>query len=362
MNWKLIIPFALLLAFDAQAQVSVVSPTDGSLWIGTSGDGIVRYGRNGRTLHYSVASGHLKNDTIQSLVFDASGILYILDGAGSLTSYSSVEGFTAVPSFESGVGALSESAGIPYIIKDSLLYSLSSEIPELVRTLPFSVSSGVLPDLEYDTEPDTLAEPSKEKRGRPLSKFLWLALGLCLGLLLGFFLFRKRKAEAVPEVVPDTVPVVPPSKEEVPAIHEEAPAKGEESAPLENSKSAPGGIEEALQASDFGKKVWNLVLANLSNPAYGVEQVASDLDITRIHVNRKLKAQTGYSPSAVFKFIRMDHASRLLMEGKLSIADVARECGFASASYFSTAFKDYFKQSPSEFVANKSSETGTLDL
>ena len=149
-------------------------------------------------------------------------------------------------------------------------------------------------------------------------------------------------------------------KEEVPVVETE-PAPKEEM-PAAEEASAPLGIEEALKASEFGQKVWDLVIANLSNPAYGVEQVAADLEISRIHVNRKLKAQTGYSPSAVFKFIRMNHASRLLLEGKLTIADVARECGFASASYFSTAFKDYYKQSPSEYVAGKSPVNGTLDL
>ena len=281
------------------------------------------------------------------MVFDTSGTLYILDGAGSLTRYSSVEGFSAVPSFESGVGSLSESAGIPYIIKDSLLYSISSGTPELVRTLPFSISSASLPDFECENEADAQPEPSSEEKGSALLTLLWIALGICLGLLLGFLLFRRRKPEEVAE----------------PAIVEEpAEEVAEVEAPIVTEGSAPIGIEAALQTTDFGKKVWALVLANLANPGYGVEQVAADLDISRIHVNRKLKAQTGYSPSAVFKFIRMDHASKLLLEGKLAITDVARQCGFSSASYFSTAFKDYFKQTPSEYVASKSEATGKLDL
>ena len=361
MNWKLVIRFVLVLALGVQAvctasasevgsshvQVSAISPKDGSLWVGTSSEGIFRFGRNGRVLHYSSASGHLKNEEITSLVFDTSGTLYILDGAGSLTRYSSVEGFSAVPSFESGVGSLSESAGIPYIIKDSLLYSISSGTPELVRTLPFSISSASLPDFECENEADAQPEPSSEEKGSALLTLLWIALGICLGLLLGFLLFRRRKPEEVAE----------------PAIVEEpAEEVAEVEAPIVTEGSAPIGIEAALQTTDFGKKVWALVLANLANPGYGVEQVAADLDISRIHVNRKLKAQTGYSPSAVFKFIRMDHASKLLLEGKLAITDVARQCGFSSASYFSTAFKDYFKQTPSEYVASKSEATGKLDL
>ena len=89
----------------------------------------------------------------------------------------------------------------------------------------------------------------------------------------------------------------------------------------------------------------------MANPSYGVEEVAADLGITRIHVNRKLKAETGFSPSAVFKAIRMNEAVRLLREGQLSIAEIAQKCGFSTASYFSTAFKDYFSMSPSDFLS-----------
>lgn len=361
MNWKLLIPLVLILALQVPdlcfasetSPVTVVSPTDGSLWMATESDGLLRFGRNGRVLKYDVSA--------QSLVFDASGTLYILDASGALTRYTSVEGFSAVPSFESGVGALSESAGIPYIIKDSLLYSLSGGALEVVRSLPFSISASTLPEFEYETEPDGESEPlPEEKKGSALSSILWIALGLCLGLVLGFLLFRRRKEEKKEEVTPAVVQPVVVQKEEVPVVETE-PAPKEEM-PAAEEASAPLGIEEALKASEFGQKVWDLVIANLSNPAYGVEQVAADLEISRIHVNRKLKAQTGYSPSAVFKFIRMNHASNLLLEGKLTIADVARECGFASASYFSTAFKDYYKQSPSEYVAGKSPVNGTLDL
>ena len=115
---------------SSSSTVTAVSPEDGSLWTAAPGDGLYRLGRNGRILHYSVGSGHLKNDTIVSLAFDASATLYILDAAGQLTRYSSIEGFSSVPSIDGGIGSLSESAGIPYIIRDSLLYSISSGVPE----------------------------------------------------------------------------------------------------------------------------------------------------------------------------------------------------------------------------------------
>lgn len=364
MNLKLVIPFALYLALGAgissyasvsgdgmSAQVSALSPTDSSLWIGTSADGIFRFGRNGRVLHYCVASGHLKNDAIQSLVFDGSGNLYILDGAGSLVRYSSVEGFAAVPSFESGVGSLSESAGTPYIIRDSLLYSLSSSAPMLVRVLPFNIASEPLPAFEYDAElkdaPSDSSPAEAEEKGVSLLPLLWIAVGLCLGILLGFVLFKKRKVVAVVEdKKPAEVKAAPVKR--VPKLVKVEQPKEEEVKPTRQLS-----LEEALQASAFGRQVMELVVSHLDNPSYGVEEVAADIGLSRIHVNRKLKAETGYSPSAVFKFIRMDHVSKLLQEGKLSIAEVAKAGGFSSASYFSTAFKDYFNISPSEFVARQ---------
>lgn len=358
---KLVIPFALFLALWAgissnatdvggvSAQVSAVSPTDSSLWIGTSANGILRFGRNGRVLHYCVASGHLKNDSIQSLVFDGSGILYILDGAGSLFRYSSTEGFMRVPSFESGVGALSESAGTPYIIKDSLLYSLSSSAPSLVRVLPFSIASESLPEFEYDTVSSDVPSDSSptEEKGATLLPLLWIAVGLCLGILLGFLLFKKRHVAAVADTRK-------PAEAKAAPVKKADPKPVKAALPKEDAKPAkPLTIEEALKASAFGRQVMELVVSHLANPSYGVEEVAADLSLSRIHVNRKLKAETGYSPSAVFKFIRMDHVSKLLLEGKLSIAEVAKSSGFSSASYFSTAFKDYFNISPSEFVARQ---------
>ena len=202
MNWKLLIPFVLILALQVQdncfacetSPVTVVSPTDGSLWMATESDGLLRFGRNGRVLKYDV--------TAQSLVFDASGTLYILDASGALTR-----------------GALSESAGIPYIIKDSLLYSLSGDAPELVRTLPFSISAPSLPEFEYETEPDQESDSvSEEKKGSALSSLLWIALGLCLGLILGFLLFRKRKDEIILEVDTPTPVVVAPVQKVEPVV------------------------------------------------------------------------------------------------------------------------------------------------
>lgn len=344
--------------------VTAVSPEDGSLWIATPSDGLYRLGHNGRTLHYSVGSGHLKSDAIQCIVFDASGILYILDGTGSLSRYSSINGFSSVPAFESGVSALSESAGIPYIIKDSLLYSLSGDSSKLVRTLPFSISSGVLPEPEYEEEVLPVAPLEEEDTpGFGLwALILSLVAGVCIGAVSAWIIGRGKKTDK-PAVKPEVKRMVEPMVKPVVVVEPEAkPVEVEPDAEPVDAEpvvvpSEQKSVVDTLQESDFGRQVLDLFTAHLSDSNYGVEQIAEDLGITRIHVNRKLKAQTGYSPSTVFKNIRMTEASRLLLEGQLSVSEIAKRCGFSTLSYFSTAFKDYFGQSPSEFLAAHSSSS-----
>lgn len=345
--WKPLISVLAVLAFSAQngalasespvfpEPVVAVSPIDGSVWMGTPSEGLLRFGRNGKSLRYTAEEGQISSDQILSLVFDTSGVLYILDGSGMLSRYSSVEGFAPVPSFESEVTAVSASADhtFIYITRGEKQYVLSedgvSEMkPATEETLPVPEE----------------AEPEAPKSSLPA--WLLLVLGLVVGFGVAALFLRKRKVE-------EKKPVAAKPVEKPLAKPEAAPVPAVKVVPSAEPAAGNHPIEQALQNSAFGRQVWDLVVAHLSSPAYGVEEVARDLELSRIHVNRKLKAETGYSPSAVFKFIRMNHASRLLLDGMLSVADVARECGFSSASYFSTAFKDYYSQSPSEFLAEQ---------
>lgn len=287
-----------------------VSPVDGSVWMTTSSEGLLRFGRNGRSIRYTAEDGQLSSNQISSLAFDASGVLYLLDAEGVLIRYSSTDGFTPVSKAE----------------------------------LPVSVSEAFFGPSEIETpEVSVVPEEPVASGGRSFPGWLWLVLGALLGVGATLLFTRTRAKERPAELPAPAAPA--PAPKPAPAA---APAPVVAATPEDSPELS---IEEALQRSPFGRQVWDLLVAHLSNSAYGVEEVARDLDLSRIHVNRKLKAETGYSPSAVFKFIRMNHASSLLREGRLSIAEIAQACGFASASYFSTAFKDYYHQSPSEFLS-----------
>lgn len=76
------------------------------------------------------------------------------------------------------------------------------------------------------------------------------------------------------------------------------------------------------------------------------------MGMSRIHLNRKLKADSDTSPSTLLKEARMKVAADELIAGKLSIAEIATKSGFSTPSYFSTAFRDWFGMTPSEYISH----------
>ena len=62
------------------------SPSDGSVWIGTEGDGILRIGRNGKRIRYSSEDNGLLSDEIREMCFVSPSRLYILYKDGSMSA------------------------------------------------------------------------------------------------------------------------------------------------------------------------------------------------------------------------------------------------------------------------------------
>lgn len=111
--------------------------------------------------------------------------------------------------------------------------------------------------------------------------------------------------------------------------------------------------DTVFSSDSFLDKVKAIIKENVSDSSFGVEELAGIIGISRIHLNRKLKAEANASPSALLKEARMELAASLLKEGKMSVADIAIQSGFSTPSYFATAFKEYYKISPSEFVSGQ---------
>ena len=117
--------------------------------------------------------------------------------------------------------------------------------------------------------------------------------------------------------------------------------------------AAPAPVRLSKYDEEFLAKLNQLIEQNLSNENYSIEQLASDICLSRTQLFRKCKALTGASPVELLRNTRLDAASQLLAEGKGSVAEVASLVGFADASYFTRCYKAYFGTTPHEMNKQK---------
>ncbi|WP_461146721.1 hybrid sensor histidine kinase/response regulator transcription factor [Spirosoma pulveris] len=112
-----------------------------------------------------------------------------------------------------------------------------------------------------------------------------------------------------------------------------------------------GYLPLASQApeDDFMNRVYALLESHLDDSTFGVEPLASAIGMSRMHLNRKIKAMTGLSPIELIRAVRLKRAAELLMTGA-SVSEVADRVGFDTPAYFSKVFKEHYHLTPSEYV------------
>ncbi len=98
-------------------------------------------------------------------------------------------------------------------------------------------------------------------------------------------------------------------------------------------------------------RVTKYINLNLANPDYTIENLASDVGLSRMHLNRKLKELTNQTPQNFVRNVRLRQASELLKNKNVTVSDVAQAVGIPSITYFSYAFKEQFGVSPREYQA-----------
>jgi len=81
-----------------------------------------------------------------------------------------------------------------------------------------------------------------------------------------------------------------------------------------------------------------------------VDEIGKSLGLSRVQLYRKIKSLTNYAPNELVRIIRLKASEQLLITTEKSISEVAYETGFSSPSYFTKCFKEYFNESPTDFI------------
>ncbi|WP_425236529.1 helix-turn-helix domain-containing protein [Ulvibacterium sp.] len=109
----------------------------------------------------------------------------------------------------------------------------------------------------------------------------------------------------------------------------------------------------------FTAKLRQIVLDNLKEEQFSVEDLSAEYGLSRSQLHKKLKKSIGKSVSQFIREVRLDEGLKLLQETDLTVSEVAYEVGFASPTYFNTCFKNYFGYSPGEVKIRNS--VGSLE-
>ena len=177
----------------------------------------------------------------------------------------------------------------------------------------------------------------------------WMTIGIITLLVIVFvlfYLYHLRKINMQRERVVNTLWNLKP--ENVPAASEpsESPQKSEIPEELESTVIPEESDPTAV--SLFITRFKDVVEARLADSALSVEDLASDMNISRVQLYRKVKAQTGSSPVELLRTARLNRGYQMLLTTDKTISEVAYAVGFTAPSYFTKCFKDEFGVSPSE--------------
>ena len=173
----------------------------------------------------------------------------------------------------------------------------------------------------------------------------WMAVGIIALLLIAIVLFYRyhlNKVTMQRERVIDTLWNIP--AEELPA----EPSEPEQT--IDAPKAAPQDSQEdeSVTSSRFMARFKEVVEARMSDSEVSVEDLAADMNLSRVQLYRKVKAVTDSSPVEILRTARLKRAYQLLVTTDKNVSEVAYDVGFTAPSYFTKCFKDEFGISPSD--------------
>lgn len=97
----------------------------------------------------------------------------------------------------------------------------------------------------------------------------------------------------------------------------------------------------------FMEKITVKLEEEISNPLFGVEELADTMALSRSQLYRKIKAITGLTPNEYIRVFRLHRAMDMLKQQGGTVTEISLAVGFQNPSYFSKCFQEQFNISPS---------------
>ena len=177
----------------------------------------------------------------------------------------------------------------------------------------------------------------------------WMALVVIVLLLLTilfFYLYHLKKIAIQHERVVNTLWNLKP--EDVTPLAAAKEAEAEEAKGKEEQTDDAEEKTDPATTSIFITRFKEAVEARLADSDISVEDLAADMNLSRVQLYRKVKAVTGSSPVELLRTARLNRGYQLLLTTDLSISEVAYQVGFTAPSYFTKCFKEEYGMLPGD--------------
>jgi AraC-like DNA-binding protein len=97
---------------------------------------------------------------------------------------------------------------------------------------------------------------------------------------------------------------------------------------------------------------------HFSRPRLSLEEIAAAVRLSKWHLDRLFRRQTGMCFKRLLREIRMEEARRLLGNTLLSIKEIAAHVGYSHVTEFDRQFKRSFQATPTDWRARHNAKAG----
>ena len=327
---------SLCAAYGLSARPTALAfSQSGDLWFSTGKD--IRRMKQGSE---EVLLGDTKD--VSAMAFTEDGTLWLATIFGTLMTYKGGQLATdeyASNEFGDGVTQLGvDSLGCLVLVSDRYV-RLYDPVRRTLRQQSRE-EDGVYSIELQETQPDSRwsqPEPEVVERMPLWVWYLLVALILILTALVTYIWQLHRQRKRFLASMKDFTPAPAPEESRENISSAESAESNRNEAPIRESE-APWLLQAIAQ-----------VEAHLSDDGYNVEQLASDLCMSRMTFYRKIQSATGQKPTEFIRTIRLRRAAELLREGRMTVTEVSYATGFSSVSYFSRCFRTMFGVPPTNF-------------
>lgn len=130
--------------------------------------------------------------------------------------------------------------------------------------------------------------------------------------------------------------------------------------PQSNEEDKESMMVEDSHISEYDKnlmeKVKEYIEGHIEDSDLVIDDLASNLCLSRTVFYKKIKTLFGLSPINLVSYMRVAKAIQLVETSDHSLSEIAYLCGFNSSSYFTTCFKKQTGMTPTDYKLCKSSK------